>query len=84
MCPSGGGCIVNRKRTYKPNSVRGREAVAPGDHLSGTAVSRRLVRPTRGRGGPPHCPPSRSCSKRGLPSRRVSTPLVVSYTTVSA
>ena len=39
---------------------------------------------TRARAGPTHGAPIRACSGRGLPSRRVATTLVVSYTTVSA
>ena len=39
---------------------------------------------TRTRTGPAHSVPIRACSGWGLPSRRVATTLVVSYTTVSA
>ena len=61
----------------KPGSV-------VGGHLSRTTVSGRLERATRARCGPHHGAPICVCSGRGLPSRRVATTLVVSYTTVSA
>ena len=61
----------------KPGSV-------VGGHLSRTTVSGRLERATRARCGPHHGAPICVCSGWGLPSRRVATTLVVSYTTVSA
>jgi hypothetical protein len=54
-----------------------------GNHLSRPYVAIRLERPTRTRGGPPRCVPTRSCSGWGLPSQRVSALLVRSYRTVA-
>ena len=54
-----------------------------GDHPSGTAVTRRLVRPTRRRPGTSHRLSIWSCSRRGLLSRPVTRPLVRSYRTIS-
>ena len=48
------------------------------------ALPRSSPHATRARAGPAHGAPIRACSGRGLPSRRVATTLVVSYTTVSA
>src|SRR2546426_8034985 len=59
------------EQAYKPGSVTGPltlpsppsrggeeyEKLPDGDHLSGTPVTRRLMQPTRGCGGPPHLPP---------------------------
>jgi len=54
-----------------------------GDHPSGTAVARRLERPTRRRPGTSHRLSIWSCSGRGLLSRPVTRPLVRSYRTIS-
>src|SRR5256712_5814070 len=61
---------VLREQAYKPGSVTGpltlpspphggkeNEESPDGDHLSGTPVTRRLMQPTRGCGGPPPLPP---------------------------
>ncbi len=67
---------------------RARWADKPGsvvdDHLSTAGVATRLYRATRARCGPHHGAPICVFSGWGLPSRRVATTLVVSYTTVSA
>jgi hypothetical protein len=55
-----------------------------GNHLSRRSVAAPLKQPTRVRDGPPHRTPMRSCSRWGLPSRRVSAPLVRSYRTVAS
>ncbi len=76
-------------RTYKPSSVPTAEAVG-GNHLSGTTVTCRLMRPypreeraiLASAGQTP--PPIRSCSGWGLPSRLIAQPLVRSYRTFSA
>jgi hypothetical protein len=51
----------------KPGSV-------VGNHSSGTAVTGSLKRPTRKRHGQRHCFPIWSCSRWGLPSRRMLPP----------
>ncbi len=76
-----------RQPDCKPSSVSPRRK--EDGHLSGTAIARGLLRPTRGRAGRPMGPPKkarppiRSCSGWGLPSRPVTRPLVRSYRTVS-
>ena len=65
------------KWACKPGSVEN-------DHLSRNAVASVLKHATRAQCGPHHSAPICACSERGLPSRRVATTLVVSYTTVSA
>ncbi len=70
----GGACPhfgEKRQAAYKPGSVR--RAKRRGDHSSGTALARRLVRPTRMRNAKARlsadgrCIPIRPCSRRGLP-----------------
>jgi len=51
----------------KPGSVEG-------NHSSGTAVTGSLKQPTRKRRGQRHCFPIWSCSRWGLPSRRMLPP----------
>ena len=58
-------------------------ALAGDGHFARTPVTRRLMHPTRELGGPPHRSPIRACSKQGLASRYVTTPLVGSYPTFS-
>lgn len=60
----------------KPGSV-------VGNHSSGPHVAMRLKQPTRGRRGPRHGPPIRSCSRWGLPCRSVARLAVRSCRTVS-
>ena len=44
------------------------------NHSSGTVVTDSLMQPTRKHRGPRHCFPIWSCSRRGLPCRRVLPP----------
>lgn len=68
---------IKAKRAYKPGSVEN-------DYLSRMHITMHLKRATRVQIGPIHSTPICVCSEWGLPSRCVATPLVVSYTTVSA
>jgi len=65
-----------KKSADKPGSV-------VDNHSSGPHVAVWLKRPTRGRRGPRHGPPIRSCSRWGLPCRSVAGLAVRSYRTVS-
>ncbi len=57
-------------RSCKPSSVRPLPGKRPDGHLSGMAVTRHLVRPTRGSNGPGQTsPPIWPCSDWGLPCR---------------
>ncbi len=58
-------------------------ASAGDGHFARTPVASRLMHPTRELSGPPHRSPIRACSKQGLASRYVTTPLVGSYPTFS-
>ena len=53
------------------------------NHSSRPRVAAWLEQPTRGRRGPRHGPPIRSCSRWGLPCRSVARLAVRSYRTVS-
>ncbi len=67
---------ARREPADKPGSV-------VGSHSSGSCVAAGLKQPTRGRRGPRHGPPIRSCSGWGLPCRSVAGLAVRSYRTVS-
>ena len=57
-------------RSRKPSSVRPPPLGRPDGHLSGMAVTRHLMRPTRGSNGPGQTsPPIWPCSDWGLPCR---------------
>ena len=64
---TGTGETEERESADKPGSV-------VGNHSSGTAVTGSLVRPTRKPRGPRHRFPIWSCSRRGLPCRRMLPP----------
>ena len=71
-----GRSAKKKKSADKPGSV-------VDNHSSGPHVAVWLKRPTRGRRGPRHGPPIRSCSRWGLPCRSVAGLAVRSYRTVS-
>ena len=60
-------CAKKKEPADKPGSV-------VGNHSSGPAVTGGLKQPTRKRRGPRHCFPIWSCSRWGLPCRRVLPP----------
>ena len=68
FAPTGGlGSEEKKEPADKPGSV-------VGNHSSGPAVTGGLKQPTRKRRGPRHCFPIWSCSRWGLPCRRVLPP----------
>ena len=86
--PLGIASFFCHQPTYKPSSVL---TTVSGNHLSGTTVTCRLLRPyPRERrailayGITIRPPPIRSCSGWGFPSRLIAQPLVRSYRTFSA
>ncbi len=88
MCGLGRGSNPgHRTRTREEREKKVESADKPGsvvdNHSSGPRVTARLKRPTRGRRGPRHGPPIRSCSRWGLPCRSVAGLAVRSCRTVS-